>query len=307
MPLRLATFNLLDFFDPSCPEEAGLVEDKLQNIAAILRRADADVVALQEVGSEALLGRLTGLALADMGYRSTTLAAPDRRGIRNAIVSRLPVLEARVHAASSLPFPRMVDGDPPPFDGRIPLRRGVVHVRVDAGALGPVDVLTLHFKSKLGAPMKTSEGVDIDDPSPRGRAEAELRSLVQRSAEALFVRGAVDELLREPDRQVCVMGDFNDGLYELPVRIVRGAMRDVDPGLVLTGAADRVPPDRRFSVMHGGRRDLIDHILCSASLAARLGGAAILNEALRDHGPPMPDAPPAPDSDHALVVAWFGD
>ena len=154
--------------------------------------------------------------------------------------------------------------------------------------------------------MQDEAGQDILDASARGYAEAQLRSLVLRSAEALFVRGLVDGLLTDGHDKLVVLGDFNDTLDSLPVQIVRGTGRDLDPALVLEPAAARVPEERRFSTRHGSRPQLIDHVLLSPALAARLQACEIFNEALRDHGPYDPDAPPATDSDHAAVLATFG-
>jgi endonuclease/exonuclease/phosphatase family metal-dependent hydrolase len=307
MTLRFATFNLLDLFEPDTDAARAIWPQKLDHIAAQLERADADVVALQELGSEALLHSLCDGRLARLGYAHRLVGTGDRRGIRNAIVARRPFVEARIHQAESLPFPRFVEGDPEPFPGRIPLRRGLLHARVEAGALRTVDVLTVHFKSKLGATLKAKDGTDLVDRSARGRAEAQLRSLVLRSAEALFVRGVVDDVLAEPGRNAVVLGDFNDTLDSLPIAIVRGAHRHVDPALVLEPATRLVPEERRFSALHGGIPQQIDHVLVSQRLSERLVEARIQNEALRDLGPYRPDAPPAPDSDHALVVATVDD
>lgn len=305
MTLRIATHNLLDFFEPRPEMTPGWLEAKLAFVAANLRRADADVVALQEVGSEDLVRRLVESEVPELRYRHVAFGPGDKRGIRNAILSRLPVLETHVHAATSLKFPRFVDADPEPFGERIPLRRPLVHVRVQS-PVGPVDVITLHFKSKLGRPMQDEAGQDILDASARGYAEAQLRSLVLRSAEALFVRGLVDGLLTEGHDKLVVLGDFNDTLDSLPVQIVRGTGRDLDPALVLEPAAARVPEERRFSARHGSSPQIIDHVLLSPALAAQLQVCEIFNEELRDHGPYDPDAPPATDSDHALVLAAFG-
>lgn len=304
MTLRIATHNLLDFFEPSPEAPPSFLEEKMAFVASGLRRADADVVALQEVGSEPLVERLAKRELAGLGYAHVAFAPPDRRGIRCAILSRLPVLETHVHAAGSLRFPRFVESDPEPFGERIPLRRPLVHLRVSS-ELGPVDVLTLHFKSKLGRAMQSDAGEDLFDATARGFAESQLRSLVLRSAEALFVRGLVDGLLAEGHDKVAVVGDFNDTLDSLPVQIVSGTGRDLDPALVLSPAAALVPEARRFSARHGSRPQLIDHILVSQSLAQHLAGCEIFNEALRDHGPYDPEAPPATDSDHAVVLATF--
>ena len=316
--LRFATFNLKDFFDPRADrllEERAIVEQKLTNAAASLRRADADVVALQEVGSPSLLRRLVGL-VADLGYGEPVVGSEDRRGIRNVIVSRLPIQWSQVHETRSLPFPRMIDGDPEPFAGCLPLRRGVVHVRVDGGAFGEIDVLTAHFKSGLPLPQKTKDGVEIPDATLADRGASAVRSLVLRSAEALFLRRLLDGIFAQsPDHAICLMGDFNDTLDSIPLRLVQGVDGGA-PGLpgVLRACSDRVPADRRFSTYHARGKLLIDHVLLSERLHAAVARVEIHNEALRDHGdhgavagasvgpPERGEVPLVADSDHALCL-----
>jgi endonuclease/exonuclease/phosphatase family metal-dependent hydrolase len=287
-PLRFATYNLKDFFDPRADrivEERAVVEQKVANVAASLRRADADVVALQEVGSPSLLRRLSGI-VADLGYGDPVLGSEDRRGIRNVILSRLPIQWAQVHETRSLPFPRMVEGDSEPFAGRLPLRRGVVHVRVDAGAFGEVDVLTVHLKSGLPLPQKTTTGDEIPDATFAERGASSIRSLVLRSAEALFVRSLLDGIFAQsPDHAICLMGDFNDTLDSIPLRLVQGVeSRAASSSGVLHACSDRIPPERRFSTYHARGKLLIDHVLLSERLHTAVARVEIHNEALRDHG-----------------------
>ncbi len=299
--LRIATFNLKDFFAARSAGEETVIAEKVANVAAEIRRSRADVVALQEVGSTALLARLASKELADMGFGAPVLGTVDRRGIRNAILARVPVLWSQVHTAAALPFPRLLEGDPEPFAGRIPLRRGVVHVRVDAGELGEIDVMTAHFKSNLPTFLKDGGGNEIRDDSPRGRGEAAIRSLVQRAAEALYVRGLVDDVLRaNPDHMICVLGDLNDTVESMPVRIVRGVFEPVSG--VLFPCAERVPLETRFSCFHGGGPTLIDHVLLSERLFRAVTAFEIQNEALRWHGPHVGEPPLTADSDHALCV-----
>lgn len=303
MPLRIATFNLKDFFLPREDAERAVVEAKIANVVDNLRRANADVVALQEVGQPEMLARLLAAA-PELGYGEPVVGTEDKRGIRCAILSRLPVPWSQVHAPRTLPFPRFYETDPEPYANRIPLRRGVVHVRVEVDSIGEVDVLTAHFKSNRGAPLKAADGSEIEDKSPRGQGEAALRSLVQRAAEALFVRGIVDDVLaHNPDHAICVLGDLNDVVDSMPVRIVRGIGEP--EGAVLYPCAELVAPERRFSCYHGPNRSLIDHILVTGRLRRALVDTAILNEALRDHGGYEDDPPLAADSDHALCVASF--
>lgn len=304
MPLRIATFNLKDFFLPRSDAERSVAPRKFANIAANLRRANADVVALQEVGEEQQLERLVK-DLADLGYGAPVVGTPDKRGIRVAILSRLPILWSQVHTQKVLPFPRFIEGDADPFADRIPLRRGIVHVRVESASLGEVDVMTAHFKSNLPVPQRTKDGREVEDVTPRGRAESAVRSLVQRAAEALYVRGLVDDVLHgSPDHAICVLGDLNDHFDSLPVRIVRG-IGERSKG-ILGAVAELMPAEQRYSCFHGKDKTLIDHVLVSERLFRAATHYEIFNEALRYHGPHIEPIAPSDDSDHALCVAEFG-
>lgn len=294
MTLSIATFNLKDFF----PQPPFDFAPKVAWVAEMLARVDADVVALQEVGGPETLDALLARMDRRGGYREPVVGTPDARGIRNALLSRAPIVRARVHTAASLAFPVFHEGDAPPFGARIPLRRGVVVAQIDGGALGPIDVLVAHFKSRRWVALRDARGEEVPPTTPRQRAEAELRSLVWRASEALCVRGLVDEALAAtPNGSVVVAGDLNDGPDSTPVRTVRGAD--------LASAAEAVPADARFSVLHGGDRALIDHLLVSAPLRAHLTGARLFNDALRDHPPIVPGASPTVDSDHAPLLATF--
>jgi len=310
MALTLATFNVKDLLEPRADAERSLLGAKLAWIAGVLRACDADVVGLQEVGTaglvRAVLDRLGGHA-----YGEPVMGTVDARGIGCALLSRLPVLEPRVHTAESLPFPVFQDGDPAPFGARIPLRRGIVHVRVDAPGLGLVDVLVAHFKSSRPVPARDASGRELPARSAHMRSEAAVRSVVWRAAEALYVRSLVDEVLAAtPDARVAVVGDLNDVPGSLAVRTVQGE----GAGELLDCAAG-VDATARFSAMHDGRRTQIDHVLASAGLYSRLQGARFLNADLREHAPVRPLAgggsggtvePPTTDSDHAPLVTRFG-
>lgn len=329
--LAIATFNVKDLLEPRTDREREVLPAKLDFLARTLAACDADVVGLQEIGPpellEAVLQRLPGRG----GYGEPVVGTADARGIRCALLSRRPVLEARVHTADALSFPVFREGDPPPFGSRIPLRRGVVHARVEAPWGGAVDVLVAHFKSSRPVPARDAAGRERrseDGEGERGqqRAEAALRSLVWRAAEALHVRGLVDGLVAGPagaTAHVAVVGDLNDVPDSIPVRTVRG---DIEAAATGTRRADalldcttRIEPRARFSVRHDGRATQIDHVLASAPLYARLETAAFLNAELRQHPPaprlgsgPQPtdlgggDPEPQTDSDHAPLVARFG-
>ncbi|MEO8876036.1 MAG: endonuclease/exonuclease/phosphatase family protein [Polyangiaceae bacterium] len=297
--LRVATYNVLNLFDARTPAESKVIEAKVAFLAARIAESNADVVGLQEVGSEPLLDALLFALEQHVLYTYKVVGTPDRRGIRNVLLSRLPLKSSRVLTTPQLEFPRFVASDPAPYT-RLPLRRGIPYAEIDGGSLGSVDVMVVHFKSGRGVPLHTEEGEPIAPTVSREYGEAMIRALVFRAAEALFVRGVVDELLvADPQRKVAVIGDFNDVIDSVPVRIIRGG-----GVMVLQSGVDHVPKEKRYTVMHGGDRKTIDHILASPALRHHLKHTQILNDHLHDHDAGYTDEPRA-DSDHALVVSSF--
>ncbi len=297
MGLSLATFNVKDLLPPASDSARAALPAKLDWIARMLRTVDADVVGLQEVGSAELLAAVAERVGSPVTVHPV-MGTTDARGIGCALLSRLPLLEAHVHTAESLAFPVFVAGDAPPYGSRIPLRRGIVHARAET-PVGPVDVLVAHFKSSRPVGVRDASNREVPPRTAREAAEASLRSLVWRAAEALHVRGLVDEILAaRPDAKVAVVGDFNDVPDSAVLRCLRaegsGALADCTTG---------VDPARRFSCFHGDSRAQIDHVLATESLRALLVGARFVNDALRVHGS---GDELAPDSDHAPLLVRFG-
>jgi endonuclease/exonuclease/phosphatase family metal-dependent hydrolase len=301
MALTLATFNVKNLLEPQDDAARAILPAKLDWTARMLRACDADVVGLQEVGPPELLAGLVGRL---EGYAAQVVGTADARGIRCALVSRLPLIDVRVHVADSITFPVYREGDPQPFGSRIPLRRGIVHARAQAPGLGPFDVLVAHLKSSRPMPLRDREGRELEPQTPRGRSEGVLRSLVWRAAEALHVRGIVDTLLEaNSGSRVAVIGDLND----VPGSPVVAALQGRDEGMLLDCTAN-VAPASRFSAIHGGRRSQIDHALATASLYGHLRDARFLNTELREHvflESRGGEEPPTIDSDHAPLVVRF--
>jgi endonuclease/exonuclease/phosphatase family metal-dependent hydrolase len=317
MGLTLATFNVKNLLEAQTEPTAEQTEptaepthgetdravlpQKIAWIARKLHECDADVVGLQEIGPPALLDRVLA-ELPGAGYGKPILGTADGRGIRCALLSRLPVVDSQVHTAAALSFPVYREGDPPPFAERIPLRRGIVRARVRAPEVGAVDVLVVHFKSGHPVDLRDAAGVAVAPTTPRARAEGALRSLVWRAAEALHTRGIVDGLLSaEPLAHVAVVGDLNDVPGSTVVRTLQG-----DGDGALLDCAGRVPLDARFSAIHAGKRVQIDHVLATERLYARLSTARFHHADLREHPALVGrDEPQTVDSDHAPFVTRF--
>lgn len=287
MSVSLATFNVKDLFEPAVP-------GKIENLARIFATLSADVLALQEIASASLLDQVCAAMPGGDPYPHKVIGTADRRGIACALLSRFPLIRSGVHTRSSLPFPVLTAGDPEPYGTRIPLRRGFVFARV-ASPLGPIEVLVAHLKSARPVFLTTAEGEPALATTDAERADGLLRTLVWRGAEARFLRACIDDLFaKEPHALVAAMGDFNDLPQSVPLRIIAGfgATALVDP-------STRVHADHRFSVLHRGTPEQIDHILLSGNLAAKVQDCCFLNRELRDHSSLLGEFVPTPDSDHA--------
>lgn len=289
----VATFNVKDLLVPA-DRESGWWKAKLAEIASRIRRSDADVVALQEIGGQPALDAL----LEVLGAPWRGIAAPsDERGIACAVIARAE-LRTTVHPRVTLDYPRFSQIDPPPFGERLSLRRPFVEAEVST-AFGQLSVLCIHLKSNLPMFERTADGSFLPAEGGRARAEAHVRSLTLRTAEALYVRGLVDvTLTRCP--HVMVAGDFNDGPTSLPVSLIRG-----DAEHTLTSATRLIPQHKLYTAIFRDKPQMLDHLLLSPALDAHLQSADVDLEGLRDHGPLDPTASPSIDSDHALVIARF--
>jgi predicted extracellular nuclease len=144
-----------------------------------------------------------------------------------------------------------------------------------------------------------------------GWAEGFFLSALKRMGQALELRFTIDQIF-EADEQamIAVCGDFNAEDHETPLRLVAGAEDDTGNGRLAARSlvvVDRaIPHDRRFSVLHHGRPQMLDHILISQSLMGKLRSAECQNEALEDEVVGYAKVQHSTASYHAPLVAEFG-
>jgi hypothetical protein len=301
--MRVATFNLRDFFFDDSHSNSDWLKARAHFLAAQVHSANIDVLLIQEIGG----AEATAILCSALGPDFQSVTAPaDERGIGCAIASRLPILASCIHTSSALPFPSLEFGTPAAYGTALALRRPFPEVTVDAGALGHVSAVSVHLKSNLPRRLKARDGSDVPTVSGFERGEAVVRADVLRNAEALFLRQIVDTaLLGCADAKLVVGGDFNADAHATVHRIIA----DERGAAPLCSVQASVPEHRRFSMRYQGRGKLIDHLLVSPALAPRLGKADILNDTLPDSSHLTPqqqqDAPPLLESDHAMLWAEF--
>ena len=324
--MRIATFNL-ESLDEGPKAEVAL-EARVDILRPQLERLEADVLCLQEVNGQHVAGvperRLHAL---DQLLRGTRYEAFSRVATLGAsgvgvadvhnlvILSRWPITASRQVRNDIVPalsysyltaVPKLETGASLGFER--PFLLAEVHVAENFR----VHVLNVHLRAPLAAAVPGQKDAPFVWRSTQGWAEGFLISAWKRSAQALEARLAVDSLLDENlHAAVVVAGDFNAEDHEVPLKILAAAEEDTGNGrlaqrsLVLLDRA--IAEDRRFSLLHHGRPQMLDHILASRAMLGRFRSIEVHNETLGDELIGFGKTRRAAGSFHAPVVAEFAD
>ncbi|HLF59482.1 MAG TPA: endonuclease/exonuclease/phosphatase family protein [Alphaproteobacteria bacterium] len=325
--LRIATFNLENLDDR--PGLQPGIDDRIRVLRPELLRLSADVLCLQEVNAQEAAGHgPRSLAALDKLLRGTPYAGFNRvvskgwggkgpADVHNLVIlSRLPVLGERQYWHDFVPPPvwRMLSAVPAAKEAEpVAWDRPVLHATLALeGALAarPLHVFNLHLRALLAAFVPGQKKDSFTWNSVPGWAEGFFLTSLKRAGQALEARIAIDRLFdQDAEAMIAVCGDFNAGARETPVRAIRAEEDDTgNPGLssrALVALERSVPQPQRYSVMHGGERAMLDHLLVSRALLAFYRRAEIHNEALEDELGAFATARPAAESFHAPVVAEF--
>jgi len=142
--------------------------------------------------------------------------------------------------------------------------------------------------------------------------------LYRRAGEAATVRVYADTVLagQGQDRPLIVLGDLNDSPQAATTQLLSGPPGsqfgtgglehpDRGDGWRLWNLAPRIPAEHRFSRIFDGERELIDHLLISHALPARLTSVDVDVSGLSSIGVDPNARRDAPASDHAPLVAHF--
>jgi exonuclease III len=247
---------------------------------------------------------------------SVTRSQSVKRERNLVLLTHLDILEGRQirHALVSPPSYRPITGSGSQ-DRKITWERPMVYSKVRLSPTQDVHVIVVHLKSKIPANIP-GQKVKLPGESfevwktASGWAEGSFISSMQRVGQALEVRRFIDQLFDEDENALIVVcGDFNAEQSEVPLEAIRGDIENTDnPQLVkrvLIPCETTVPESSRFSLLHHGKGNMLDHILVSRSLLAFYQGTEIHNELLHDESVAFATDKRFPESDHAPVVAEF--
>ncbi|HNO78485.1 MAG TPA: endonuclease/exonuclease/phosphatase family protein [Phycisphaerae bacterium] len=237
--VKIATFNVLNLFDnfddPYVDSEyyPGKRDSEIENLAKIIRQADADVVAFQEVENRGVLENFVATHLSGMGYCDVVLIEGNNpRGIDVGLISRLPVGEVTSHRHVDF---RSADGKDMRF------KRDLLQVSIEPEGYSPFDVFVVHLKSKHG-------GADESRPIRLG--------------ETLAIRKKLDRILtNDPQALFVICGDFNDTFDSEPLQRLVGS-----GDTKLTAFFDDLPEDKRITY-NRSYLSMIDFVLGSPGMA----------------------------------------
>ncbi len=322
--LRIATFNVENLGNSTEPE--GSLEEKIRLLRPQLLRLRADILCLQEVDSQRQTSKkdrtleAMEALLADTPYQSFHCATTVSRttgGIRDkhnlVTLSRTPILHQRQIFHDLVAAPRHCLATAARADEdaqKIEWDRPFLHAAIEVADGRTLHVLNVHLRAPRAAFLAGQKTSARTWRTMSGWAEGFFLAAVKRSGQALEVRLYVDQLFdADEEALIVVCGDFNADAHEVPVRTIRGDEEDAgNPHLILRTLVPverTVAHSRRFSVVHHGRPQMLDHLLVSRPLLAWYRGVEIHNEALGDELISSHAVQGSPESYHAPVVAEF--
>lgn len=324
-PLRIATFNLESLDDR--PDVAPPLAARIAVLRPQLLRLKADVLCLQEVNGQRPPGggprQLLALErlLAETPYAgfhlisSSRVSGPDSEAERGADAVHNLVILSR-HPFGSTEELRHHLVEPPtyrpktarPAVGReqaIEWDRPILAAAIELAAGRRLHVVNLHLRAPLAAPVPGQKKDAHTWRSVSGWAEGFFLATVKRAGQALETRLFIERIFDHDARAlVAVCGDFNAEERQTPLRTIRADSADTGnaalEGRALVPLERTLPASQRFSVVHGGHKEMLDHVLVSRALLDCYRHVEVHNEGLADE---LSDAGPA--SHHAPLVAEF--
>ncbi len=321
--MRIATFNVENLDEAK--GDGPSLEKRIQVLGAQLERTNADILCLQEVnaqkrrfGGKRSLRALEALIEAT-GLRGYHLAVSQKRegkgprDVHNLVtLSRYKIISTKQLWHDLVPQPRhrFIHGDKPGHDITLAWDRPLLYTRLRMPQDKVLHLFNLHLRAPLACPVPGAKSGAFAWNSVAAWAEGYYLSEIKRAGQALELRSALDTLFDDDENAlICIAGDFNCEVHHTPVEIIRGQEDNTGNGAlatrVMVPVEHSLPQDRRFTVIHQGRRQMLDHVLVSLPLLGHYQGSEIHNEALSDELVGYGAVEASPLSYHAPVVAIF--
>lgn len=323
--MRIATFNLESLDLP--PRAATPIEVRADALRPALERLRADILCLQEINGQHIPGKKKReLVALDRVLEGTRYAGYHRiatsgigtkasvADVHNLVtLSRYPFRAHReiLHALVD-PLRRRAITSVPRDAEAVAVRfdRPLLQADIDLPGGQRLTVINLHLRAPLASNVAGQKLEPFVWKTVGGWAEGYFLSAMRRAGQALELRLALEQAFdAEPHALIAVAGDFNAEDHEVPLKIVAAAEEDTGNAELSSRALvmlDRaIPADRRWSVLHHGRPQMLDHILASRALNALFTSIEAHNEMLSDELVAYARHSRSSGSYHAGIVAEF--
>ena len=258
-------------------------EFELEALSRVLKNADADVVALQELSSEKTLKNFMKEYGLDKIYPNVAhINGNSDRNINVGIISKYPFETVVTHKDQKFP---LIDGSGDTKFSRDLLR---VDVNTDGQPGAELTVYTTHSKSR-----RPSEGPGPSSDTQRASEGREMRRIVE------------EEMKPYPNRLFVMTGDWNDNTNDASVQEVlnpKSGEKFVDSLADLPANERNIWPANP-NAGHGHDPEQFDHIVYSQSMAGQMQGSTIHRYNATDDGKYKWLSSAA--SDHLMISAKF--
>lgn len=325
--VKIATFNI-ENLDESSSKYSPTLDKRIPSLRGMLYRLDADILCLQEVHAQELpahtannpqreLSSLETL-IVDTQYAHYHMAhtvtsdgeAYDKRNL--VILSKWPITTLNQYKHDHLDKLqyRKATALPQEAAKNISWERPILHAEIVIPNIGLVHVVNLHLKSRIASNVNGQKSNHYTWKSAAGWAEGYFLSSIKRVGQALETRMLIDQIFaQDKHANIVVCGDFNAAPGEVPVEAISGRVENTgnsDLGdYVLLPCSAAIADSIRFSHLHHGQGNLLDHMLVSQSMYYLFTKANIFNENLHDESLPFATDIKYPESDHAPFLATF--
>jgi endonuclease/exonuclease/phosphatase family metal-dependent hydrolase len=324
--LRIATFNL-ENLDDKAGEKPSLAE-RIAVMRPQLARLRADILCLQEVNGQEQPGQprqlsaleklLQGTPYAEYNRAHTATTENQPYDVRNLVIlSRFPIIDRQQirNSLSAKPLYRPITAIPAESEAKeIGWERPLLKVTIDLGNGRKLHLVNLHLKSKIPSDIAGQKSDQYTWRTVAGWAEGYFISSMKRVGQALETRILIDSIFDAAESSgetpfIAVCGDFNADLDDVPIHAIRGQVENTgNPALlhrIMAPCELTVPEPARYSLMHLGKGNMLDHIIVSRPLLQFYRGTEIHNELLPDESGAFRTDVQFPESDHAPVVGEF--
>lgn len=322
--MRIATFNLenLDLGSRARVDFA----QRVAILRPALERLAADVICLQEVNGQHVAGtehrQLVALdrlleGTPYQGFARAATTGPRGQGVADVhnlvTLSRFPIIGHREFRHDLVePLVHTCITASPGGGDKVPvmLDRPLLVTDVALPDGSTLSVINVHLRAPLASAIAGQKSAPFAWRTVSGWAEGFFLSALKREVQALELRLVVEEILSaDPARLIAVAGDFNAEDHGPTLQLAVAAEEDLGSNelaahsLVVLDRA--ISADRRWSVLHHGRQQMLDHILASRALYGHFRTIEVHNEGLGDEALGYGKALHSAASYHAPVVAQF--